>query len=672
MRRFRAITAVAAALVLAAGAVAPSAADGPGGVGLPYAELAALAGLVAPPRVAVQEATAVRLRPGHDWPVAARLGAGEVVLVSAITHEYPPRRLPPWDDASWLRDHHLWLQIAMPGGASGWIPAARTSFSDALWRRVDVRPAAPVTVRWLGAGVPLDERIGLRARPAGPLLEWQDEVSEEPHGVFGRSVDGNWVALDIRRLDAPVAWASIEEVGLEAADLTVADLPFFVGSEIAVLPLGEADGRRSRSIEAAEEWRWAAGNRIVGVGSETFWSYDAETGSQHSVPRPAGRAELSPDGRQIAVELRRAREGDQAVFNDLALVSLDDGSTVVFTAVHGVYSLDFGPYLGAWSPDSRAFLSPRWSGIMEFSVVTLDGERHELPDIGAGRWNPWRWRSSDRLVHEGWETIAAVNSDGTELDIAEHLVRRAETSIPHWPALQEVCELPDGDYEYQAGPRGASVWVSVPIDGAEGDRIRACLSNLSNEVWRLDGGRTLISDGQSGALWLFDAASGWLREIIAARPPERRLDLRVVVSVAPGAERLVVHRYGGPWPPDAHLVELFPPYRTTDLAVASGQTCGQHWNWSPDGEQFAALADAGSVGETLVGPDGLTAGRIIRRIRDRVSQIRFIDRTGELLRTVRTLSRPTNGRLMEARWSPDGRWLAIGGYFAGECIALGH
>ena len=667
MGQFRAITVVAAALVLAAGLGAPLAADDPGAQEpFPYAELAALAAAVAPPRVVVREATAVRLRPAFDWPTVARLGAGEAVLAHAVTHEYVPRQSS--DSTGWLRDRYLWLRIATADGVSGWIPAAETSLSDALWRRVDVQPAAPVTARWLGANEPVGERIGLRARPAGPLLERQDEVSEGPHGVFGRSVDGGWVALNVGHLDVSVVWASVEEVGLEADDLTVADLPFFVGSETAVLPLGEADGRRPRSIEPVEEWRWIAGNRIVGVGSETFWRYDAETGSQHSVPRPVGRAELSPDGRQLAVELRRPREGDQAVFNDLALVSLDDGSTVVFTAVHDVYSLDFGRYLGAWSPDSRSFLSPRWSSIMEFSVVTLDGERYELPDIGADRWNPWRWRSNERLVHDGWETTAVVNSDGTGLDIAGHLIRRAEASIPHWPALQQVCELPDGDYEYQKGPRGESLWISVPIDGEEGERIRAC---LSNDVWRLDGGRTLISDRQSGAVWLFDAVSGRTTEIVAALPVEDRLNLRVVVSAAPDAAHLIVHRHNGLWALDAHLVELSPPYRAEVLPAASW-ICGQHWNWSPDGEQFTAMAGSGSVGETAVGPDGLMTERSGRHGRDRVAQIRFLDQTGEPLRTVRTIYRPLHGSLMEARWSPDGRWLAIGGHFAGECIAQGH
>ena len=669
MGQFRAITVGVAALVLAAGLGSPLAADDPGAQGpFPYAELAALAAAVAPPRVVALEATAVRLRPAHDWPTVARLGAGEAVLAHAVTHEYAPRQSA--DSTSWLRDRYLWLRIATADGVSGWIPSAETSLSDALWRRIDVQPAAPVTARWLGAHEPVGERIGLRARPAGPLLEWQDEVSEGPHGVFGRSADGGWVALNVGHLDVRVVWASIGEVDLEAADLTAADLPFFVGSEVAVLPLGEADGRRPRSIEPAVEWRWIAGNRIVGVGNETFWRYDPETGSHHSVPRPAGRAELSPDGMQLAVELRRPRESDGPASDDLALVSLDDGATLVFADALNVYKSEGVLYLGSWSPDSRAFLSPRVGDDWEFLVVTVSGERYELPKIGAWPLNPWHWRANNGLLYGD----SAVSYDGTGLHTIERAVRPAETSIPHWPALQRICALP-AKYEYLTDDRGERAWISGEIFGdEEANRISTC---LSNEIWPLDGVRTLISDRQSGALWLFDAASGRLREIIAALPPEHRQNLRVVVSVAPGAERLVMHRYGGFWPSDTHLVELLPPYPTTVVAFVPSQICGQRWNWSSDGEQFTAEADAGWGGEFTAGPDGLTTEWRGLYGRERVSQIRFFDRTGEMLSALRTFYAPQDRawpgrRLMEAKWSPDGRWLAIGGHPARECTTLGH
>lgn len=625
----------------------------------PYAELAALAAAEAPKSISVLDQVVVRLRPGYGWSSVAQMEAGDIAIAEAATVEYSSWR---WNNG-WHRGlRSIWLRVALAQGITGWIPAERAALSPGLWARLRTASYDPLLARWVGAGS--SELAGLRAWPSGPLVPDQSSIRGKTLGVFGRSVDSGWIALRVPDSDAAVVWAPVGEVELLERIVTSADLPVFVGTETTVLPVGEPRGRQPRSIQPATEWRWTSAQQIIGVGDDTFWRYDPETQAEHSVPRPPGRYELSPDGRRLAIEVEPPADREEQWFNDLALVDLLTGEVTEFVDVHGVHPLDFGSWIGDWSPDSRAFLSPRWARGMEFSVLSATGERYDLPWFRIGRWNPWRWQSDNRLIHEGWEATSIVNRDGSDLETTEHPPLSAAEQYDWWPVAQRLCELPPGEYlAYRIGP----VAFGVPdrVVGEEWERIRDC---ARFESWEVDEDRTILHHEPTGSLMLFQASTGQATELLP-RPPDYYGDPRGSTHLSPSGQRAIFHLGHGPVTLGIpYLIEL-SPVRHTELPLAYDQICGRQWNWSPDETQFTAEVTVNSDHNSEFGSDGLAARTSGPHTRYGVTEIRFLDRTGAWTRSVRALY--FNESVIEAKWSHDGRWLAFGGHRTSPC-ATGH
>lgn len=652
---------VMAALIV--GSLRSVAADdgGPDPPPFPYAELAALSAAEVPKRILALEHVVVRLRPAHGWAVVGELEPGDVAIAEAATFTYSPWR---WNNG-WHRGlFEIWLRVVLPQGVNGWIPAETTSLSQGLWARIGTEPYQPLMARWLGAGQ--SNQVGLRAWPNGPPVAGQTSVTEGPYGVFGRSLDGAWIALRISVLQSAAVWAPVAEVQLLDIGATPSDLPAFVGTETTILPVGETNGRQPRSIAPATEWRWTSDHRIIGVGDDTFWRYDPGTQAEHSISRPHGRYELSPDGRRLAVEVRRPDDREEQYFDDVALVDLNTGGVLRFTNVHYVYPLDFGSYLGSWSSDSQAFLAPRLAmREMEFSVLTVTGERHDLPGIEMGLWDAWRWGSDNRLVHEGGDAIPVVTGRGSDLQTTERPVLSAEEQLSYWPVAQQICMLPPG--EYDAPGTGVQAFrVPDTVFGKERERIRDC---SWFRAWEIDQERTIIYHVPTGTLLLFQTPSGQITELLPELSPDVLIKQRGTVLPSPSGQRMIFHRGSGQdFLGIPHLFDLSLPQHK-QLPLTRGQICGRHWNWSPDEAQFTAEVDLTNDYNSRFGLDGLVVDAGSPRRYYGVSEIRLVNRTGSLLRSVRTLH--ADRSLIEAKWSQDGRWLALGGHRADECTS-GH
>lgn len=82
------------------------------------------------------------------------------------------------------------------------------------------------------------------------------------------------------------------------------------------------------------------------------------------------------------------------------------------------------------------------------------------------------------------------------------------------------------------------------------------------------------------------------------------------------------------------------------------RVCGGPWDWSPGGEHFVFLSY-----EANWYPAGLDGEQ-------RSALLRIYGRAGALMQSYRTLVELR--RVSQARWSPDGRWLAVGSRQFGE------
>lgn len=143
-------------------------ADGPGGVGLPYAELAMLAE-GRPVRVEATELVSVRLRPARDWRVVATLAPGESLVATAVTLGGDP-----------------WLQVRLADGAFGWLRLAEVDLSGGSVGRLPVRSAPPILAMPV-----LNARDWPTGSPAPyPPPRWREWTIP----VLGRSADSEWVA----------------------------------------------------------------------------------------------------------------------------------------------------------------------------------------------------------------------------------------------------------------------------------------------------------------------------------------------------------------------------------------------------------------------------------------------------------------------------------------------
>lgn len=653
-----------------------AAADEPEAWRFPYAELAALAAAVAPVEVSftLERDVAMRLRPAVNWPVVARLDAGDEMSASAITGGLDP-----------------WVLVGLSGGASGWVRLADTTWGGAP-PRLPRLSAAPIRARPANEYTRLYVSPGGAGRGAGRSWLWADDP---PLGVAGRSPDGQWVALRVYSTDGrwepEVVWAPAAEFELIGVDAAVSDLPIFVGRETSLIPVDGGSELEPATLPAADEWAWTAEGWIVGVAERGIWRYDPSERRLETYPRPKGNATLAPDGRHIAVAScsnlqRECGKPDFSPFAaypfDIVIVPTDGGASVRVRDVHSpLLGWKFGtPYqTGEWSPDGATFLTVMqvwrdgWPDVgAAWSVIQVDGRSATLPRFSDGPNEYWVWLADGTLLWNEWsggEALWIATHEGVPLRsvalpgaVAEVIGYNAwfRTRYMHpWSSLKWAVRSADaGGWQLFDLATGAiaPLQISQPseafAEAAEGRRFAIPFRRDQQDA-------LLLFDGGSGAAAILPLSTG------GALPPGEfsfapsgpRLLLRdgvrlQVVDVASGA---------------AADVDLRIETEDWNPSGAHGYVCGGGLNWSPDGERFTVEIREfhEQQGGEWYRRDGLAAfafGEV-------GSQIQVYDRSGEFVRAFRTLGAGPHSSAMMGEWSPDGRWLAIGGHslWSAEC-----
>ena len=653
---------VAVAAAVAAMLLLPNAASGDGPTPFPYGELAALGAAEAAPRVRVVAAVdaAVRLRPGLDWPVIGEAAKGEGLAAAGITPGLDP-----------------WLRVTLPSGPGGWVRAADMEGVDASAPQVVLRSAPALLA------VPAGECAALHAWPGGAatgnLCAYHRSLA-----VAGRSPDSRWIALSYARWPHEVVWGLADQLDLSASDIAAPDLPVFVGHGTTLVPTGASADGQAAVLPEAVDWAWTPDNQVVGVGERAIWRYDPLERTTETYPRPAGAATLAPDGEHAAVascsnvwaECGKAR---QAPF-DIVMVPTDGGG---WKRVRDAYNLLVGwkfgtPYaVGEWSPDGRALLTWRapdvpgseWPGFaVEYSVIEVGGAHYPMPRFGLEPRQYWVWIEDGTLLMRAWRqdaqrhvaTLYAATSDGAplrELELPDTLsgLRWFKTGKGHpWAMLKAAVGSDAGGWRLFDLETGAT----APLQISESAAMFAEPSGGRRFAYR-------IGVDENRALLLFDGTTGAAARLSV---PENVGDIGGEFHFAPSGQRLalrggsrddvrvyVVEFASGEW------IEIDLRIETDEWSPESedGYVCGGRTNWSPDGEYFTVELREyyERRGEESYRRDGL-AGFTSE---DVGSQIRIYDRAGNFVRSFRTLGGGSLNSVMEAKWSPDGRWLAVGG-----------
>ena len=628
LRGVAAAVAVVIALALGGAAVA----DSPEIKPFPYGELAALAAAEAPVRVVAREPTVVRLRPASDWPAVAEVEAGDWATALAAT---------PGGGA--------WLRVELASGAVGWLP------------RADVASSTP-RIRSL----PAEEAGALRAWPRAAVLDVFDwpgspptstlSRADGPFGVFGRSADGKWAALaSTATLNAAVVWASASEITLTANDVSVVDLPIFLGRGVSVIPLGDPAGRAARLAGPADEWIWTPTGAIHGFDAERVWRFNPTSGVLISLARPPGAAVFSPDGEHLAV---LSCDGDWFEClgpHDVTILPMDGGEPVTFRDVYSrnwaerpIETRPFTSPFGQWSPDGRYLLIPSYGDAPDYSAISVDGESHRIPAAWLEE-DVWRYPSVFWAKERGHavEYAVPVREGGGERIYTfalngELLNETTQTWQYPWerrflPGLRREAWLdwsPDRSYVFVG--RGSS---------GEPEDNRAWLYRASDEslteIPHSEGGRHLVLDAhwspRSDAFLLLDRG-------------------------APGAEPIA-----GLWLVHVDPLSTAAIQRDGFDGFACGNRGGSRSEWRRGGDELLIeLFDhieywSGDDQPMAYAPDGLAARHGM------TGQIRIYNRHGELLHTFRThLDLVSLYSDRRAEQSTDGRWLAFGPHGRGS------
>ncbi|MDE2966992.1 MAG: hypothetical protein OXS30_05850 [Chloroflexota bacterium] len=279
------------------------------------------------------------------------------------------------------------------------------------------------------------------AWPSGPPLAWRLQSDRYP--VLGRSLDDDWLALRVDVLDPPVVWLKI---GPRELDFDPTELPIFLSLGLELIEL-DADGRAVASMFAPRQpsyWEWRSDRELLlGERDAGTWLWNVERNESHKVSERL-LANVSPNG-AFAVDVFHPDPSVEEWWHepsDTALVSLEDGSEVVFEAVHKPWGTDAPGFQQFWSADSQWLLSTvfRYGDEDEatrlFALSRL-GERVEVvppEDEWASHWNDLR------SIKESGGAVRYLNADGEE--IARPWTDAAYP--PGWEAAEPPPELPDG------------------------------------------------------------------------------------------------------------------------------------------------------------------------------------------------------------------------------------
>lgn len=627
----------------------------------------------------LDSATDVRARPSLVWPVITTVAAGRELAAVGVTPGPQP-----------------WLRVAEGESVLGWLPASATPLSDdqrteslpvesaaALW--ASLRSAAPRMSLWAGG----PETI---LTSDAPVLG----ASAPRFGVVGRSVDDQWVAVQLPSLSAPghqhptsylsswevTVWFRAADVVLSDPALTVSDLPVFVGKGTALVPVRSHPGRSAKALPPAQEWHWRDDGLLIGVGQSSLWRYDPQLDELITVPRPPGLALLAPDGRHLAVAVCSKRNSGcqldpnysytQLSVYDIVIVPTDGGPWLRFLVAGSYpagYKFGFEFDVGVWSPDSQMLLVPRirtgqrsWGPRYEFSVLTLSGVRYFLP--GTGRWR-WLWdgslidREGDRYSPP--PERALVQSEVISPDLPIWLGR----SLLTHPVVPR--HLP-----FWSGELG---WVTLDTSSGSVTAVEALRGidqpSGNDSVWwesRSRDDRWLWKYGQRGdasVIILFDLESG--AGLVAPVPWDSRYTGRRTLPVAvtsnglrwsAAAESGEVRLYE--MGAQAQVLTLAEFQQPLGRGVHSALAPFSEAAWSSDGDRAALVVHEDPFRVRGWGADGL---RVVRGASWNGGgvQVRVYDRDDGLVGSFRAVAQANYWTGLRPGWSPDGHWFIVGG-----------
>ncbi len=508
------------------------------------------------PAVVVEDAD-VRVRPGLPWPVVDRLSAGDEVVVLNVASG--------------------WFRISYGNDGEGWIRTPALDLGEIeVWQILN-EPASAIVAEWQG----------------------------EPYGVMGQSADGGEVRLLPVDDDlAEIVSAPIDEVTLLADDISVHDLPILIGDETVVFPGGDFSVGQGRILPKANEWMWLASGELLAHNDESIWSWDPATDEADVLPRPRGRAVLSPDGEHLAVVTCIEEPAGCERWKDTLIIPLDGSAPISFRAAFRRSQPELNQELGeivnwaddhrvalVWTPDGQALFGAvaleeqaaagavfetgvfqlLWldGRISHFSTFPVDDAPGCLPLSGISeRGNTWWDLRLDVVVtwvqctgHEHNPTVLHLNLDGK----FERVIKRRSR------------------FEYLEKP---GIDLVRAADGAD------ALGEYLEIKWSLSGRHALVTSNEQRSLWLFDVEEFQLRriELNQGSHPERAVwgcgDAALCWNVAWYKDtRLAVMWRWGHLHSGGYLIEvsngLLIPMQFWSLRIRATST---RLNWRSDGD----------------------------------------------------------------------------------------
>lgn len=624
----------------------------------------------------LQRSVEVRHRPSVVWPVIGVVAAGEEVVASAITPQSDP-----------------WLRIEQDGLEVGWIRAAETIAPvDELEASLPVTTAPPLWAFVRGATARMSDWAG------GPevTLSLGDPVlfpRNGPHGVIGRSADGTRLAVRMQRnwgageiignswLPNPpvIVWFRAADMFLNDPRLTVKDLPIFVGNDTVLLPTVRHSGIQARQLPPANEWKWRSDGLLVGIGDKQGWRYDPVADDLKSVERPAGFAVLAPDARHVAVAVcnnwNESCQSDGHKVYDIVIVPTDGGTwsrSILTGSYPGGYKIGLEYDVGVWSPDSRFILVPRirtgqetWGPVLEYSVVTLSGERYYLPR--DCRWQ-WVWDGSlldclgDRYSAPFGRQL--LQAGAVPSDSGMWLDGRSRLTYPWVPP-----QVPLWSEEHGSSTLDPLTGETTALQTQNSDRVMGRLSSHWDyrspdglHAWQYVGSR----DSSPTVAW-FDLSKG---DAWTMRMPDDHAAYgsRAIVPVIATSKGMLwgsandqgqVSLYISESVGEARLVSRF----TQDIGWGDSHALAVYGlaGWSRETKQMTLIVrEHDAPWPWRVGVDGLFT--IGRGSWDGGAQIRVHDLDGRFVTAVRAPARISYLTGIRTDWSPDGQWLTIGGH----------
>lgn len=574
------------------------------------------------PAVIVGDAE-MRVRPGLPWRVTRRLAAGDEALVLSRVGE--------------------WLRIRVDD-CEGWVHSAVLDLGEVDESEILVQAASPIIAEWQGV----------------------------EYGVMGQSADGAEVRL-LAESDEIVS-APKDEVTLTADDITVDDLPVLIGDETVVFPGGDFRAGQGKILPRADEWMWLPWGWLLAHNEEFIWQWRPETDELEFIRRPPGHAGFSPGGESLAILTCGGKEScfpylDVTILplDGTPMVKLSDHTEVnqrlgALKAISILWCNDWRCEDFIWTSDGRGLLIP----LVPETAVFASAAALLHADKQIAVFDPW---SPPPALPEGCSPAPSPSGVGWRLG-SDDVVTFTVTCVDDAEGLLWHMATYDAS--------GQSVTVRAPdsSDQQASDVTHPyadVVDQLGDGAYVLRGGtdqRSIVMDAGVRQLFIYDQTENppqainhdpdvipdWLWELLERGPDYHGWDFYWSVN----DQVAVIWRTSITYAAAAFLIDLSMA-AAVPLPFGAVRTwpCYPTGGWSPDGAifqiEFHHYASDHSLHDRWI--DGLALAR------RQPYQRTLVNSEGEMVGVLRAAAyRDANFPPHVARWSPDGRWLAIGGH----------